>query len=104
MHPGAIGKKAKKPKRASLFGGEEKKEGEVELRKTGRRMNAMYPDDLDRAVGRDREVEELARLLSAADRRPVLLVGPRMVGKSTILHELVWRIGARKKDVLTVMG
>ena len=98
LHPAAIGKKARKPKRALLFGGEEKKEGDVELRKTGRRMNAMYPDDLDRAVGREREVEELARLLSAADRRPVLLVGPRMVGKTTILHELVWRIGARKKE------
>src|SRR5262249_45362193 len=67
LHPAAIGKKAAKPKRALLFGGEEKKEGEVELRKTGRRMNAMYPDDLDRAVGREREVEELARVLSAAD-------------------------------------
>jgi ATP-dependent Clp protease ATP-binding subunit ClpA len=98
LHPAAIAKKARKPKRALLFGGEEKKEGEVELRKTGRRMNAMYPDDLDRAVGREREVEELARLLSAADRRPVLLVGPRMVGKTTILHELVWRIGGRKKE------
>ena len=98
LHPAAIGKNAGKPKRALLFGGEEKKEGEVELRKTGRRMNAMYPDDLDRAVGREREVEELGRLLSATDRRPVLLVGPRLVGKTTILHELVWRIGARKKE------
>jgi ATP-dependent Clp protease ATP-binding subunit ClpA len=98
LHPAAIGKKAKKPARALLFGGEEKKDGEVELRKTGRRLNAMYPDDLDRAVGRECEVEELARLLSAADRRPVLLVGPRMVGKTTILHELVWQMGARKTE------
>lgn len=98
LNPAAIGKKAKKPKRALLFGGEEKKEGEVELRKTGRRMNAMYPDDLERAVGREREVEELARLMSATDRRPVLLVGPRMVGKTTIVQELVWRIGAQKKE------
>jgi ATP-dependent Clp protease ATP-binding subunit ClpA len=98
LNPAAIGKKVKKNRRALLFGGEEKKEGEVELRKTGRRMNGMYPDDLDRAVGREREVDELARLFSATDRRPVLLVGPRMVGKTTILHELVWQIGARKKE------
>ena len=92
---------AKKPKKspfAMLFGDDEKKDGEVELRQTGRRLNAMYPDDLDRAVGREREVEELARLLAASDRRPVLLVGPRSVGKTTILHELVWRICARKAE------
>jgi len=98
VNPAALAKKAKKPTRAALFGGEEAKDGEVELRKTGRRLNAMYPDDLDRAVGREREVEELARLLAASDRRPVLLVGPRKVGKTTILHELAWQLAARKKE------
>jgi ATP-dependent Clp protease ATP-binding subunit ClpC len=98
LNPAALAKKPKKPTRALLFGGEEKKDGEVELRKTGRRLNAMYPDDLDRALGREREVEELARLLAATDRRPVLLVGSRLVGKTTILHELVWQMSARKKE------
>jgi ATP-dependent Clp protease ATP-binding subunit ClpC len=98
LNPAALAKKPKKPTRAVLFGGEEKKDGEVELRKTGRRLNAMYPDDLDRALGREREVEELARLLAAADRRPVLLVGSRLVGKTTILHELVWQMCTRKKE------
>lgn len=98
LNPAALAKKAKKPARAFLFGGEEKKDGEVELRRTGRRLNAMYPDDLDRAVGREPEVAELARLLAAADRRPVLLVGPRKAGKTTILHELVWQVSARKKE------
>lgn len=98
LHPAALAKKPKKPQRALIFGGEEKKDGEVELRKTGRRLNALYPDDLDRALGREREVEELSRLLAANDRRPVLLVGPRMVGKTTILHEVVWQMCARRKE------
>jgi ATP-dependent Clp protease ATP-binding subunit ClpC len=98
LHPAALATKPKKPNRAEIFGGEEKMDGEKELRKTGRPLHSMYPDDLDRAVGRDREVSELARLLASADRRPILLVGRRQVGKTAILHELVWQIGARKKE------
>jgi ATP-dependent Clp protease ATP-binding subunit ClpC len=98
LHPAALAKKPKKPVRALIFGGEENKDGEAELRKTGRRLNAMYPDDLDRALGREPEVAELTRLLAATDRRPVLLVGPRRVGKTTVLHEVVWRMCARRKE------
>src|SRR6266545_564239 len=98
LNPAALAKKPRKPARALIFGGEEKKDGEVELRRTGRALHSQYPDDLDRAVGREREVEELARLFAAADRRPILLVGPRKVGKTTIVQELVWQTCARKKE------
>jgi ATP-dependent Clp protease ATP-binding subunit ClpA len=98
MNPAALAKKPKKQTRALIFGDEENKDGAAELRRTSRSLNAMYPDDLDRAVGREREVEELARLFAATDRRPVLLVGPRKVGKTTILHELVRNICERKRD------
>src|SRR5881394_1422016 len=98
LNPAALAKKPRKAARALIFGGEEKKDGESELRRTGRALHAQYPDDLERAVGREREVEELARLLAAADRRPILLVGPRKVGKSTIVQELVWQMCARKKE------
>jgi ATP-dependent Clp protease ATP-binding subunit ClpC len=98
MVPGARAKKPAKSKLAFLFGGEEKKSGQVELRKVGRPLHMLYPDDLDRAIGRDKEVAELARLLAGPDRRPVVLVGPRKVGKTTILHELAWQIASRKKE------
>lgn len=98
LSPAAQAKKPKQNLRALLFGGEEKMDGERELRKTSRPLNSMYPDDLERAVGRDREVNELARLLAGSDRRPILLVGPRKVGKTAILHELVWRMCERKKE------
>jgi ATP-dependent Clp protease ATP-binding subunit ClpC len=98
LNPAVNAKKPKKAFRALLFGGEEKMDGEQELRKTSRPLHSMYPDDLDRALGREHEVEELARLLAGPDRRPILLVGPRKVGKTAILHELVWRMCERKKE------
>jgi ATP-dependent Clp protease ATP-binding subunit ClpA len=73
-------------------------DGEEELERVGRCLDRLYPDDLDRALLRDREVEELARLLEAPDRRPILLLGPRMVGKTTLLHEVVHRAVARRTD------
>jgi ATP-dependent Clp protease ATP-binding subunit ClpA len=98
LDPSTLVKGPAKPKRALLFGSHEKKDGEVELRKTGCRLKYSYPDDLDRAVDREREVAELARLLAGSDRRPIVLVGPRQVGKTAIIHELVWRICAGKPE------
>ena len=98
LDPARLVKGPKKPKRAMLFGSLEKKDGETELRKTGRGLKFSYPDDLDRAVDREREVAELARLLAGNDRRPIVLVGPRQVGKTAIIHELVWRICAGKTE------
>ncbi|HOY56794.1 MAG TPA: AAA family ATPase [Verrucomicrobiota bacterium] len=70
--------------------------GEEELERVGRCLDRLYPDDLDRAVGREREIEELARLLHLPDRRPVLLVGPRQAGKTAIVHEHVYRQAAQR--------
>ena len=74
-----------------LGGGEEEMSGRQELEKVGRCLDRLYPDELDRAVLRDQEVEELKRLLADAEKRPVLLVGPRQVGKTTVIHEHVFR-------------
>ena len=73
-------------------------EGQGELERVGRCLDRLYPDDLDRAIGRDREVAELARLLGADDRRPVLVLGPRLVGKTTLIHEHVFRTVAGRKN------
>jgi ATP-dependent Clp protease ATP-binding subunit ClpA len=81
------------PKQTSfLFLGDETPvSGAQELRRVGRCLDWQYPDDLDRVLLRDGEVEELTGLLQSEERRPVLLVGPRQVGKTAILHEYVWR-------------
>lgn len=98
FEPAVVAAKPAVSRRASLFGGPEEKDGEQELRRTGRPLHLLYPDDLERAVGRESEVEALGNMLASADRRSILLVGPRKVGKTTILHELVWQMCTRKKE------
>lgn len=89
--------KAKPARRTSIFGGSDKKpDGEAELRKVGRLLNSLHPDDLPRATGREAEVADLERWLRLPDKRAILLVGPRQVGKTAIVQELVWRMMADK--------
>jgi ATP-dependent Clp protease ATP-binding subunit ClpA len=81
-----------------FLGGGEVVDGATELRRVGRCLDWLYPNELERAVLREREVKELARLLELGDRRPVLLCGPRMVGKTALIHECVFRrVDERKK-------
>jgi ATP-dependent Clp protease ATP-binding subunit ClpC len=75
----------------ALLGGGGKPSGRVELEKVGRCLDWLYPDELDRAALREAEVAELDRLLSAPDRRPVLLLGPPQVGKTAVIHDAVRR-------------
>ncbi|MBP3957457.1 ATP-dependent Clp protease ATP-binding subunit [Gemmata sp. G18] len=89
----------KPPTNFLALGGGETSDGATELRRVGRCLDWLYPDELDRAVLRDLEVNELARLLELNDRRPVLLCGPRMVGKSAVIHECVYRRVAARKAV-----
>jgi len=101
--------RVREKKTDSLFaflGAAETVDGESELYRVGRCLNHQYPQDLHRVMLRDREVDELSRLLTAEDRRPVLLLGPRQVGKSSILHEYVFqhvrKIGNPHRDKQSV--
>jgi ATP-dependent Clp protease ATP-binding subunit ClpA len=82
-----------------FLGGGDTSDGSAELRRVGRCLDWLYPDELERAVLRDAEVVELERLLSAADRRPVLLCGPRLAGKTAAVHECVFRRVAARGSV-----
>lgn len=66
-------------------------DGTVELQRVGRCLDWLYPAELHQAVGRDREVSQLFHLLDGQDNRPIVLVGPRLAGKTTVLHETVRR-------------
>ncbi len=87
-----------------MIGGDEAPDGAAELRRVGRCLDWLYPDELDRAVLRDAEAAELGRLLDAPDRRPVLLVGPRQVGKTAVVHECVFARVAERKRVHVQRG
>jgi ATP-dependent Clp protease ATP-binding subunit ClpC len=87
-----------------FLGGGDTGDGASELRRVGRCLDWLYPDELDRAVLRDREATELTELLSAYDNRPVLLVGPRLCGKTTIVHESVYRRVSVRKSVHVQKG
>lgn len=97
VNPPTMVSREEKLKFLSLFS-ENTPDGFAELTRVGRCLDWLYPDELDRALHRDSEVNELLHLLSAADRRPVLLVGPRQVGKTTILHEVVHRRVAERRS------
>jgi ATP-dependent Clp protease ATP-binding subunit ClpA len=70
---------------------QQKPDGRAELMKVGRCLDWLYPDELQRVVLRTAEVQELTRLLSDLDRRPILLLGPRKVGKTALVHEAVYQ-------------
>ena len=72
--------------------------GAEELDRCARCINELFPDDLKRAHLREQEVEELETLLAASDKRPVLLLGPAQVGKTTIIHEFVFRTVKRRRQ------
>lgn len=78
--------------RFSSIGGSGEMSGSAELERVGRNLNRLFPDALDRAILRDREVGLLTETLTKQQRqRPVLLVGPSQVGKTAIVHEFLHR-------------
>ncbi|MBK8208231.1 MAG: ATP-dependent Clp protease ATP-binding subunit [Planctomycetes bacterium] len=78
--------------RRAEIGGFANMNGAAELQRVGRLVNALYPDDLGRAIRRDDEVSELARLLGEKASRPVVVRGRSGVGKTAIIHETVRRM------------
>lgn len=82
---------------ASL-GGEKELDGANELRSVGRCLDWLYPDDLDRAIGREKELEDLTQLLNSNDKRPIVIIGKNQVGKTNLLHEFVFHKATKRKN------
>src|SRR5262249_60754346 len=74
-----------------ILGNEQPPDGAEELRRVGRCLDWLYPDELDRVTLREPEMKEFTRLLDDGESRPVLLIGPRQVGKTALIHEYVYR-------------
>jgi ATP-dependent Clp protease ATP-binding subunit ClpA len=87
----------------AMLGTTEIADGAAELEKVGRSLNSLYPEELKQATNREAEVDELTRLLGASDKRPVLVTGKRLVGKTAIVHEFVRRRMDRRRSSETTM-
>ncbi|MCU0238250.1 MAG: AAA family ATPase [Pyrinomonadaceae bacterium] len=80
----------------AMLGSDEKLDGGQELNRVGRCLDWLYPDDLERSIGREKELEELTKLLEAKDKRPVVIIGNRQVGKTNLLNEYVFKRATRR--------
>lgn len=75
----------------AMLGSQDEFDGEEELYRVGLRLRDLYPHELEHVVRYDPVVAEVGRLLKTRDRRSVAMVGPRKVGKTAVLHEVVRR-------------
>lgn len=64
-------------------------DGAYEIRKVGQDLNDLYPSELEQAFFVDETVQQVKNLIYSSDRVPLVILGPRKVGKTTILHEAV---------------
>jgi hypothetical protein len=84
--------------RFAFLGGSGPLDGGEELQKVGRCLDACYPDELQRALHRGPLAAEMRRLLDDGRRRPLLIVGPRLVGKTNLIHEVVFQRADARRD------
>ncbi len=78
--------------RAGLGGEVTHVDGSAELSKVGRLLNALYPEHLQRGLGVDTHVAMLQAHWQKGFPTPLLLLGPGGVGKTTVLHEWLYRL------------
>lgn len=84
---------------AQFFGAGAQFDGRVEIHRVGHSLNGLYPDNLHVAHRRDELVDGLTGKLFTRGSAPIVLLGPRKVGKTAILHESVKRyLRSREKD------
>jgi ATP-dependent Clp protease ATP-binding subunit ClpC len=74
-----------------LLGGTTDFEGAQELSDTSTNLSQLYPEQLQRAFLRSQATESLEQLLWARQKRAILVLGPSGVGKTALVHELVFR-------------
>jgi ATP-dependent Clp protease ATP-binding subunit ClpC len=73
------------------FGRQDDFRGDVEIEKVGADLSDRYPNDMKRAYLREELVGRLSDNIYSPDNVPIVLVGDEGVGKSSVLHEVVYR-------------
>ncbi len=82
----------------ALLGGEERVDGATELQRVGTCLDHLYPEQLQRFSGSADPLEEIERFFGGRKRQAVMVVGPSLVGKTTLIHELVFRRVAQRQS------
>ncbi len=82
----------------ALFSSQEKGDGEAELDSVGRCLNWLYPDGLTPAIGREAEKAQLLDWLQHLDKRPVVVIGPAGVGKTSLVHACVAEMTRQRRN------
>jgi len=72
--------------------------GQNEIYAVGENLNERYPGDLSRAYQRDQIIDQLVHQIFRGNRTPLVIVGKRGVGKSTLIHEVLYRYMEREID------
>ena len=71
----------------AFFSGQQNEfDGRVEVAQVGYNFNHLYPEQLRLAHGRDKLTEELQRQLMSPEAPPVVLLGQRKSGKTTLIQ------------------
>ena len=73
-------------------------EGRDEIEKVGFELNDLYPSELQRAFFQEELVAQLDRLIYNRENVPIVILGPRRVGKTTLLNEVVYRYLDRNSE------
>jgi len=73
-------------------------EGRMEVHRVGHALNDLFPDELQRAYYRDEWVEKLSHFLLNRENVPLVLLGPRKGGKTTLLHEVMHRYLSQQRS------
>lgn len=79
----------------ALLGGAPNRSGAQELAQCGRNLERRLEEMPEVFLGRSQELQEMARWRSDAKRSGLLLVGPRLVGKSALIRA---HVDQRRKD------
>ena len=76
---------------ASFFSGPAVSDGATELENVGRCLDTRFPDGLMRCVRQDAVANQLSELLGREERRPIMIVGRRLAGKTSLIHEVIFQ-------------
>ncbi|TWU03616.1 AAA family ATPase [Neorhodopirellula pilleata] len=80
----------------ALLGGDDVSDGASELRKVGRCLSELPPEQLSRPIGVAGDLRRLRTLLSLGDRRCVVVVGPRGSGKTARIEGAIGGMPSKK--------